>query len=65
MLELIDDGAARCLAPLPDRFDELFAPQLVPVHALVRQLAFHNILGGDARVVRAGHPQHIVPFRRR
>ncbi len=57
---LVQDAAAVLLAPLPDPFDELLAAQLGPGAALGLERALHHVLGGDARVVRARHPQHLA-----
>ncbi len=58
MLELVDDGAAVFLAPFPDPFDEFLPAQGVAIRSLFRQLPLHHVLGGDAGVVGAGHPEH-------
>ncbi len=46
--------------PLPDPLDELLAAEVVPVCALLGQLALDHVLGGDAGVVGAGHPERVV-----
>ena len=61
-LELVDDGAAVLLTPAPDGLDEFLASQLMPVGALGRQLLLDHVLGGDAGMVRARHPQDAVPL---
>jgi len=60
VLELVDDGAAFFLAPLPDALDELLPAEIVPVLALVGELALHHILGGDAGVVCPRHPEGVA-----
>ncbi|VTR65993.1 conserved hypothetical protein [Desulfosarcina cetonica] len=62
-LELVDDGAAVLLAPFPDGFDKLLAAQLMTVAALGGQFFLHHVLGGDAGMVGAGHPQDTVALQ--
>ena len=56
---LVEDAVAVVLLPLPDAFDELFAAKVVAGLAFLGEGAFHHVLGGDARVVGAGEPQHL------
>ena len=55
--QLPGDIAARALLPFPDTFDERIAPDIGTRLALAGQLAFHQHLRGDARVVRAHLPE--------
>ena len=57
---LAEDLAAELGLPLPDPLDERLPAQVVPAQALLGQLALDDVLGGDARVVHAGHPQRGV-----
>ncbi len=47
--------------PLPDPLDECLAAEGVAVLPLLRQLLLDDVLGGDAGMVGAGHPQHFMP----
>ena len=51
--ELLQDLAAALLLPLPDALLELLAAEVLLLLALLRELALHHHLGGDARVVEA------------
>ena len=60
-LELIDDGAAALGLPFPHALEEglaahLAAALLLPLH----QLALDHHLGGDAGVVGARLPKHVL-----
>ena len=57
--DLAQDMVALLLFPLPDALDELVAAQIVAGQPLFLELALHHVLGGDARMVGAGHPQHV------
>ncbi len=57
---LAQDPAAGFGLPLPDPLDEGLAAEVVPAQALLGQLALDHVLGGDAGVVHAGHPQGVV-----
>ena len=59
-LQLADDLPARFGLPLPDPLDERFAPQVVAVLPFGGQLALHHVLGGDAGMVGARHPEDVV-----
>ena len=59
-LELVDDGAAVLFLPLPDSLDELLTAHLVAVGALLLDLTLDHVLGRDAGVVGAGHPEDLV-----
>src|SRR5439155_12514001 len=59
---LTRDRPAGLLFPLPHAPQELFATDLLPRLALLRQLALHHVLGRDAGVVGAGEPQGSVPL---
>ena len=61
-LVLHPDAGAVLLLPCPDPAQELLAPQVVPALLLgPLQLLLHDHLGGDARVVGAGEPEHVEP----
>ena len=57
--ELVDDLAAGLLPPGPDPLDEFFAAQLVTIVTLGLQVPLDDILGGDAGVVGAWHPEDV------
>ena len=57
-LQLMENGVAGLLLPLPDPFDKFFPPKLRPSYARLRQLPFDDVLRGDAGVIRARHPEH-------
>ena len=59
-LQLPDDRATVLLLPGPNVFEELLAPDLAPLDALFAEMAFDEHLRGDAGVVGAGQPEHIV-----
>src|SRR5262249_48839671 len=52
---------AGLLFPRPDALVELFAPQIAVIDALFGELARHNHLGCDSRVIGAGKPKRVVP----
>ena len=56
VVKLADDGSAALGLPLPDALDEFLTPQRFARLILLGELALHHVLGGDARVVGAGHP---------
>ena len=61
LLLLLDDAAAVLALPVPHPLQELLPAQVVAGQALLgAQLLLHLDLGGDAGVVRAGHPQRLV-----
>ena len=55
--DLLDDDAAVLFLPFPDALFKGLAAQVVTGLALFGQGLFHLELGGDARVVGAGHPE--------
>ncbi|KAF5036847.1 hypothetical protein DSECCO2_570890 [anaerobic digester metagenome] len=55
--DLVQDASAVVLLPFPDALDEGLASQILAALAFGQELAFHHVLGGDARVVRARHPE--------
>lgn len=57
---LLQDDAAVALLPLPDPLEEGIAPECLPAQALGSKLLFDLDLGGDAGVVNAGEPAHLV-----
>ena len=60
-LELADDGAARFRLPLPHALDEGLAAHFAAARLLaLHQLAFDHGLRGNAGVVGAGLPQHVL-----
>ena len=66
--QLVVDGAAGFLFPLPDALDELLAAEFLTVRAFGLELAFDHVLCGDAGVVRPWLPQsvdaaHSLPAR--
>ena len=54
------DGAAGFVLPLPDCFEEFLAPHRDAALLPLGQLAFDDKLGGDAGVVGARLPQHVL-----
>ena len=61
LLLLLHDAVAVLVLPVPHPLQELLPAQVVAGQALVfPQLLLHLDLGGDAGVVRAGHPQRLV-----
>ena len=58
--DLVEDAVAVVLFPLPHAFDEGFASEVVAALAFLGEGAFHHILGGDARVVGTGQPEHLL-----
>ncbi len=59
-LELLNDRAALLSPPLPDPLDELLTPKLMAGGLLCGKLPLHHILGGNARMVGARHPEGVV-----
>ena len=60
--QLTGNGRTAFFFPLPHTLEEFFAPHFAATFiALLGQLPLDNHLGGDARMVRAGLPQHIAP----
>ena len=57
---LREDGSARELLPFPDLFEEGFAADVALVDPLGFELAFHDDLRRDTRVVGAGNPHGTV-----
>ena len=59
--ELSEDPGFILVFPSPNSIDQLFASQVMTRFAfLLLQPAFHNGLGGDTRVISAGHPEGVV-----
>ena len=58
--DLVQDLAAVFLAPLPDPFDKGLATEGFAGGTLGGELALHHVLGGDAGMVGAGHPQDLA-----
>ena len=58
--DLVEDAVTVVFAPLPHALDEGFAAQVLTGLAFLGQSALHHVLGGDAGVVGAGHPQHVL-----
>ncbi len=59
-LHLAEDRAAGLVLPVPDLLDEQFTAEVVPGLAVDSELLLDHVLGGDARVIHAGEPQHLV-----
>ncbi len=60
-LELVDDGAAQFGLPGPHPLEELFPPHLAAAGlAALGQLPLDHHLGGDAGMVGARLPQHVL-----
>ncbi len=67
---LVGDAAAVLAHPHPDALEEGFAAEVVAAEALLRQLAFDDVLRGDAGVVLAREPEggvtlHAMPAHER
>ena len=60
LFQLVDDGSAVFLFPLPRPFQETLSAQLPLVNTFLTKLIRHLDLRGDGCVVRAGNPQGIV-----
>lgn len=54
------DGAAGFALPIPDLVDEEFAAEVFLGLAVDGELLLHHGLGGDAGVIHAGQPQHLI-----
>ena len=59
-LQLVEDHAAGFGFPLPDLVDELFPREVAAMDLLLHQLPFDHHLRGDAGVIHAGLPQHVL-----
>ena len=61
LLELADNAVAILVLPVPDALEEFLAAEVVTGQALfLAQVLFHLDLGGNTRVVGAGHPQRFI-----
>jgi hypothetical protein len=60
-LQLTDDRSPGLLFPFPDPLDEFLPAQGVAVQASFQELFLHDVLCGNACVVRSWHPEGIVP----
>ena len=58
---LARDRRVRLLHPVPHARFERLTPKVVPRLLLERELLLDHVLRGDARVVRAGQPEDVVP----
>ncbi len=58
--QLLADGAAGFVLPLPHRFEEFLAPHRDAALLALGKLAFDDELGGDAGMVGARLPQHVL-----
>ena len=59
--ELLHDGGAVFLPPLPGAFQKALPADVLLGQTLFRQ-GFHDLhLGGDRGVIRAGEPKHLIP----
>ncbi len=63
-LELVDDGGAVLLAPLPDPLLESLAADVLFAEPLLGELALHLVLGGDTGVVGPHDPKAFSPLSR-
>ena len=61
--QLFQDDVALLLAPLPHLRHEFFPAQIAAVQFVFAQLLFHDRLGGDSGVIRAGHPERGPTFQ--
>ena len=59
-LQLVEDHAAGFGLPLPDLVDELLAAEVAAVDLALHQLALDHHLRGDAGMVHARLPQHVL-----
>ena len=59
-LQLVDDRTARLRFPGPHPVDELLASEVAAADAALRELALDHHLGGDAGMVHARLPQHVL-----
>ena len=59
-LELFDDRGFVLVLPLLHGGDELFPAKGHPFLALLQEAFFHDGLGGDAGMIRPGHPQRVA-----
>ena len=57
---LIKNAVAVFVAPFPHPVNKGLAPKILAALAFLGQGAFHHILGGNARMVGAGNPQHVL-----
>ena len=57
---LLGDASPGAFLPGPHLLDEPFPTEVVPGQALGGEFAFHDVLGGDAGVIGAGHPERGV-----
>ena len=61
LFQLADDAVAVLVLPVPDALEELLAAEVVTGQALfLAQVLLNLDLGGNARVVGAGHPQRFI-----
>ena len=60
-LELVEDGSAGFFLPFPDALDELLAAEVATVHLSLHELPLDDHLRRDARVIRPGLPEHVLP----
>ena len=60
-LELLEDACARLGLPFPNAVDEGLAPEVVAGLVLLGELALDHHLGGDAGMIGARQPEHVVP----
>ena len=56
--DLVQDASAVVFLPFPDLFDEFFPTQVLALDASGHQFALNHVLSGDARMIRARHPEH-------
>ena len=61
-INLVEDAVAVFLAPGPYALDKFLSSQILTALAFLGQGTFHDILGGDAGMIRSRHPEHIAPL---
>ena len=59
---LVLNTALVLVHPLPDTVEESFAANRVAIGSFLCQESLNHILGSDARVIFARHPQGIIAF---
>ena len=57
---LIKNAVAVFVAPFPHPVNKGLASKILAAFAFLGQGAFHHVLGGNARMVGAGNPQHVL-----
>ena len=57
---LIENAVAVFVAPFPHPVNKSLAAKILAALAFLGQGAFHHVLGGNARMVGAGNPKHVL-----